>query len=472
MKILLVNPPLTREEIAGRMKKVINLLPPLGIGYIAAVLEKAGFAVKILDCPPLRLSHADLGAFVQAEKPDIIGFTASTIAVHSAGRAAVNARSLSPESLLVIGGSHVSALPEETMSKGIFDVGVIGEGEQTFLQLALRLRSGSRDFADIAGLIYHDKGRFVRTESRTFAKDLDSLPFPALHLFPPLSKYYPMPGSVRKKPYVQVMSSRGCPYRCTFCDRATFGGKYRARSPQNVVDEIEMLIARFGVKEIKFNDDTFNVDEDRVVGICEEIIKRRLEIIWTCRIHARNVSVRLLKIMKHAGCWQIGFGIESGDRELLARLNKSLTLEQALLAVAWAKEADLNVKVSFMFGLPGETQATMARTITFAKTLLADIVNFHVFIPFPGTEIFRRMDDVGRILHRDYEKYCQLNVPPGVKLPFLPQGLSEDDIRKASVRGHRSFYLRPSYLWRQLRQVRSFFDIWRYWQGLLTVAGL
>lgn len=454
------------------MNRIINLLPPLGIGYVAAVLETEGFQVEIIDCPPLNLSQNDLSAILTREKPAIIGVTATTVSVKSAITAAQNTKALLPNSLLVIGGPHLTALPEETMRNSCFDVGVVGEGEYSFLELAQKFRSGSRYFSDIRGLICRDNEELIRTGERAFIKDLDSLPFPALHLFPPLSKYHPMPGNVRRIPYVQMITSRGCPYQCTFCDRNVFGERYRMRSSHNVVDEVERLIGEYGVREVKFNDDTFTINQGRVIQICEEMLRRNLKIVWACRTHVRNVSKALLRIMRRAGCWQIGFGIEAGDHKILGEIKKSMTLEEGKAAIEWAKKEGINVKISFMFGLPGETKETILRTIEFAKTLKADIVNFHIFIPFPGTELFKRICQEGTLSHRNYQYYCQLNLPKYMHLPYIPQGMTEEQVRQASIMAHKAFYLRPSYIYSQLIQIRSIFDIYRYWQAFLTIINL
>ena len=472
MKIFLVNPPLTRQEAAGKMQGIVNLLPPLGIGYIASTLEQEGFQVKIIDCPALNLTHAHLSSIFETEKPEIIGFTITTLSVSSAIIASRDSKSVSPSSLIVIGGPHPTSLPEETMNNGNFDVVVLGEGEYSFLEVAQRVKSGSRDFSDIKGLMYRKNGELAYTAKRDYVDNLDSLPFPAFHLFPPLSKYHPMPGNVRGVPYVQMMTSRGCPYQCTFCDRKVFGQLFRARSPKNVVDEIEMLMQRFAIKEVKFNDDTFNVNPARVIEICEEMLKRNIKILWTCRVHVKNLSLELLKIMKRSGCWQIGFGIESADAAILEKIKKNITLDECRDAVRVAKACRMNVKVSFMLGLPGETEKTMQKTIDFAKTLPADIVNFHIFIPFPGTELFNKINNEGLLLHRNYQHYCQLNLPKYMHLPFISEGLEEEQIRKFSSRAHRSFYLRPIYIGRQLRQIRSFSDVYRYWQGFLAIVSL
>jgi anaerobic magnesium-protoporphyrin IX monomethyl ester cyclase len=320
--------------------------------------------------------------------------------------------------------------------------------------------------------MYRRDGQLIFTGERGYIDDLDSLPFPALHLFPPLSLYHPMPGNVKKIPYAQMMTSRGCPYQCTFCDRKVFGRLFRARSPKNVVDEIETLMKRFGVKEVKFNDDTFNVDQKRVIDICEEILTRNIKIPWTCRVDANHLSQDLLKIMRRAGCWQIGFGIENADPAILKSIKKSISPEEGRSIVRLAKKCGMNVKVSFMFGLPGETEATIRSTIDFAKTLPADIVNFHIFIPFPGTELFQTISAQGALLHRNYQHYCQLNLPKDNHLPFVPKGLTEDQIRQFSSRAYKSFYLRPAYIYSQLKQIRSLADIDRYWQAFLAIMGL
>lgn len=372
----------------------------------------------------------------------------------------------------MIGGPHPTALPEETMHNSPFDVAVLGEGEYSFLELAQKFRNGSKDFSDIDGLVYKRDGGLIFTGKRAYVDDLDSLPFPALHLFPPLSIYHPMPGNVRKMPYAQMMTSRGCPYQCTFCDRKVFGQLFRARSPKNVVDEIETLVRQFGVKEVKFNDDTFNVDVKRVIDICEEILKRNIKIPWTCRVHINNLSLDLLKVMKQAGCWQIGFGIENTDPGILKDIKKIMSPEDGRKAVQMAKECGINVKVSFMFGLPGETEETMRKTAAFARTLPADIVNFHIFVPFPGTELFQTISAHGELLHKNYQHYCQLNLPKNMHLPFVPKGLTENQIRRHSSEAYKAYYLRPAYIYSQVRQIRSLSDIYRYWQAFLAIIEL
>ncbi|MGE5197413.1 MAG: B12-binding domain-containing radical SAM protein [Deltaproteobacteria bacterium] len=454
------------------MRRIVNLLPPLGIGYIAALLEKNGFAVKIIDCPPLGLAHDDVRKELEIEKPQLVGITATTISIGSAMKTARSARSVLPHSLIAIGGPHVTALPEETMEGGDFDVAVIGEGEYSFLELAQRFLGGSSDFSGIRGLAYRRDGELVFTGERSYIENLDSLPYPAFHLFPPLSVYHPMPGNVKKMPYTQIMTSRGCPYQCTFCDRKVFGQVFRSRSPKNVVGEIEMLMKRFGIREVKFNDDTFNADPERAADICEEMLKRNLRIPWTCRVHINKISRELLTTMRRAGCWQIGFGIESTDPDILEQIKRPVPPEKGREAVLLAKKCGMNVKVSFMLGLPGENEKTIQDTIDFSKTTPADIVNFHIFIPFPGTELFRNITSQGALLHRNYHQYCQLNLPKDSRLPFVAEGLTEEQIRRASSRAHKSFYLRPAYIVSQLLQIRSIFDVQRYWKGFVTIIGL
>ncbi len=454
------------------MTRIINLLPPLGIGYVASLLEKEGFRVAIFDCPAQGLSHEQLQAALKKEAPRIVGFTATTISIVSALAAARNCRDSLPGVLICIGGPHVTALPEETMAAGVFDAAILGEGEYTFLDLARRVRDGGRDFSGINGLAYKTEAGLVFNPERSHIKDLDTLPFPAFHLFPPLSSYHPMPGNVKRLPYAQMMTSRGCPFQCTFCDRKVFGRDFRCRSAANVIDEVEWLVQRFGVREVKFNDDTFNVDAARVEKICEGLMKKKLKLPWTCRVHADNLTRGLLKTMRRAGCWQIGFGIENADPAMLSRIKKEITPERGRNAARLAKECGMNVKVSFMLGLPGETEESMRETLRFARTLKADIVNFHIFIPFPGTELYRQLETEHSIRHHDYQDYCQLNLPLDRRLPFVAPGLNEEMIRKASSTAHRSFYLRPGYILSQLVQVRTPLDIYRYWQAFLTVLSL
>jgi len=304
-----------------------------------------------------------------------------------------------PDTPLVIGGPQLCSAPEKTMRDGPYDLGVLGEGEETMLELAKAIAGGERDLSRIRGLIRRGTGGLIFNEPRPYIEDLDILPFPARHLYPPLDRYRPVPASYIKKPVGLMISSRGCPYQCIFCDRKVFGNRFRAHSSRYVVDEMEELIKKYGAKEIRFMDDTFTLDIKRVDAICDEIFKRKIKAPWTCLTRVNTVNLDILKKMKRAGCWQVIYGIESGDQRMLDIIKKSVTVEQNELGVRLAKKAGLNVRATFVFGLPGETLETIRRTVEFAKRADLDVVNFFTVILFPGNELFSMAKKEG-IKHR------------------------------------------------------------------------
>lgn len=479
LKIVLINPPLTAEEQAGSLKEVANILPPLGIGYIAAVLEKNDFPVKVIDCRPLNMNIQQLIDELKKENPHVIGITATVLEAKRAIDISNILKKEMPRTLLVIGGPHFTSMPTETLKESAFDIGVYGEGEITFLELANAIEEAkvkkmkSLSLKKIKGLHYKDRyGKIFFTGAREYIQDLDSLPFPARHLYPPLNKYHPVPASYIKFPLGHLMSSRGCPYQCIFCDRKIFGNKYRARNPQKVVDEIEELIKVYGAKEIKFFDDTFTMDPQRVIKICDEMERRKIRIPWSCLTRANTVSKELLQRMKKAGCWQVAMGLESGDQRMLNIMKKGVTVEQNELAVKWAKEAGLNVRAFFVIGMPGETIESIEKTIKFAKRLPLDVVTFYALTLYPGNELYEIVKKEGKILHEDFSQYtCIIDVKK-TKLTYVPEGLTEEQIREAISRAHKEFYLRPGYLIRQLLSIRSFSDIKRYWQGFKAIIGM
>jgi len=479
LKIVLVSPPLTAEEQAGSLKEVANILPPLGIGYIAAVLEKNDFPVKIIDCRPLDITVEQLIEELKNEKPHIIGITATVLEANRAIEISKILKKELPNTLLVIGGPHFTSMPVETLKDSAFDIGVYAEGEITFLELANTIEEAknkkikSLNLAEIKGLYYKNKERRIFfTGMREYIQDLDSLPFPARHLYPPLNKYHPVPASYIKFPLGHLMSSRGCPNQCIFCDRKVFGNKYRARDSKKVVDEIEELIKVYGAKEIKFFDDTFTLNPNRVIEICNEMEKRNIKVPWSCLTRANTVSEELFRKMKKAGCWQVAFGLESGDQRMLNIMKKGITVEQNELAVKWAKKAGLNVRAFFVIGMPGETMESIERTIKFAKRLPLDVVTFYSLTLYPGNELYEIVKKEGKIIHCDFSQYTPIIDVEKTKLAYVPEGLTEEQIRKAVSRAHKEFYLRPSYLARQVISIRSLSDIKRYWQGFKVVIGM
>ena len=472
-RVLLINPPMSMEEQAGKssMEVVTNILPSLGIGYIAAVLEENDIAVEVIDCQPLNIDHEELRKELKRKEADVIGITATTLSFPSAVKTAVEAKKECSDSYIVIGGPHITAAPETTMAHGCFDAGVYGEGEVTFLELIQKIGAGE-DLKNVKGLYLRKNGKTYFTGHRPFIQNLDKLPFPARHLFPPLSSYHPTSASCRSEPLATIMSSRGCPNKCTFCDRKIFGNVTRLRSVDNILDEMEEVIYKHGAREIKFFDDTFTLDKNRILDLCKGISERGIDIEWSCLTRVNAVSQELLKEMRRAGCWQILFGLESGDQKMLNRMKKGITLSMSRRAVYWARNAGLNIRACFVIGTPGETLDSINRTIEFAKSLDLDAVNFYAFVPLPGTEIYDNLVKEGTLRHEKYEHYNVMINSPDAEIPYVPSGLTEEELKEQISYAHKSFYFRPRYIIRQILRTRKVGDVKRYIFGFRAVIGL
>ncbi|MFH1620134.1 MAG: radical SAM protein [bacterium] len=340
------------------------------------------------------------------------------------------------------------------------------------LEIAEQFKSGKLNPWKIKGIIYRHNGELKTTASREYIQDLDSLPFPARHLFPPADKYRPVLGSCINRPFAHLISSRGCPYQCGFCDRKVFGNKFRARSPENVVDEIEKLISLHGAREIKFFDDTFTLDKERAYGIFNELEKRKIQIPWSCVTRADCVDKPFLQSMKKTGCWQVVYGIESGDQRMLDIMKKGLTLQQSESAVVLAKDAGLNARATFIIGVPGETMESLNKTIEFAKKLPLDVVNFYACTLYPGNELYKIAKKEGAMLHEDYSQYTPSIDVHKTRLAYVPEGLTEEQLRAAVARGYKEFYLRADYIYRQILAIRSWDDMARYWKAFKIILKL
>lgn len=289
---------------------------------------------------------------------------------------------------IVFGGPHATYLPYETLVKQCVDIVICGEGEGALVELAQRLEKGET-LDGVKGVLYKDNdGQIKDNGSRPLIDDLDSILFPAYQLMD-MEQYYPSVNSkFTNKGFASIITSRGCPHRCTFCSHKMFGSKIRFRSVKNVVDEIELLTRKYRIGEFIFLDDTFTVDAKRVMAICDMISNRGLNITWTCNFRANNASVELYSIMRRAGCNGIHIGVESASQVVLNTMKKDISLEQIRNAVRLAKKHIGHVVCGFIFGMPGDTMERAKRTIEFAKELNPDYATFTIATPIPGSELF------------------------------------------------------------------------------------
>lgn len=381
MTILLLNPPAFLE---GK-----PTIPPLGLAYIAAVLREKQFQVKIVDFDLERKKFSLLEDFIDRERPELVGISALTLQVENAYAMARRIKARLPNCRVVIGGPHPSSLPESTLeeSGGAIDIVVVGEGEYRLLDIARDV-----DLQTIKGIVYKKNGDYIRTPASPPIADIDLLPLPARDLLP-ISQYSGW-GPLKALPTTHLIASRGCPYDCIFCsEKSVFGKTHRARNPLKIVDEIEHLMQRYGMKEVAFYDDLFTLRKKQVLAICQEIIQRKIAVQWKTLSRVDTVNLDMLQAMKSAGCWLISYGFESGSQTILDNIRKRQTVDQCLKAAAWTRQAGIKVYGFFMIGNVGETEETVCDTIHFARKLGPDYFQFTIVRPDPGSYLFNQHKD-------------------------------------------------------------------------------
>lgn len=435
--IVLINPPLSLEERYGRLSEAGSTLPSIGLLGLASVVRKAGHKVKIVEAASSNISYEESLQQILAFKPDIVGFTAVTSSIYKAANLSQMIKKNRPETKIIIGGPHITAVPEETMSRfPQFDVAAIGEGENTLKELAGSLENNGR-LKDIPGILFRENGQYVKTEPRPLIKNLDELPFPAWDLIDnfPLG-YKPAAFKCKRLPAAYIISARGCPHHCIFCDTSVFSRQYRAFSAEYIVEMIKVLKTDFRVREIIFEDDIFTIFKKRLILLCETLIKNKINISWSCNGRVDAVKPEILKLMKKAGCWQIAYGIESGDPKILEFSRKRIKIEQIRQALEWTHKAGILTKGFFILGFPLETEETIKKTIAFAKSNYLDDVSVSQMTPFPGSEMYRIGEKYGSI-NKNWEKMNLLEVV------FVPHGLTKEKLDMYQRKFLREFYLRP-----------------------------
>jgi len=453
---LLIFPPITLEE---RYSKKLDISaggfqPPLGLAYIAALLEQNGLEVGIIDAPTQNMSSSDVLSEIKRRAPDIVGISVLTPNAHRGLAIAREVKDEFSNTKIILGGPHASILGKRILEENSFvDIVVQGEGEYTALEIAQ-----GHPLEQVNGICYRVNGTVVSTSPRGYIENLDKLPFPARHLLP-MRMYRPHPNQYSRLPVVHMLATRGCPYRCTFCSKSVFGRIYRTRSANNVIDEIKLCMQEFKAKEIAFVDDEFVIKRSWTLEFCNRLIDDDLDIVWRCSARVNTVDRQLLELMAKAGCYDISYGIEAGSQLLLDTIRKDITLDQVRDAVKWTKEAGIGVTASFMLALPGESPDLAEKTIDFAIELDPAYAQFCVTTPYPGTELYRQCQDYG-VVRYDYSKYTIWDPV------FVPHGYKdEEEIRQIERSAFKRFYLRPKYIWKQLKKIRSIEDLKRNFDG-------
>lgn len=439
MKVLLIHPPPLADDVQSDV-----LYPPLGLAYVASALKADGHEVNIYDANALRSTINDTAKYVTSFKPEVVGITATTPAILDAFSVAKAVKEYDQETPVIMGGVHPTINPEHTLKNPHVDYVVIGEGEQTTPQLLSAIEEGNIN-NKIEGIAFK-KGKQVKINSkRPLIKDLDTIPYPAYELLP-IEKYVCPQSS--KKPFMTMITSRGCPFSCIFCDvQVVFGRTYRTHSPERSIAEIKYLMDEFGVKEIFFKDSEFTLDNKRVEKICDMIMEEGININWLCNGRVTHVTEKLLKKMKKAGCRFITYGVESGDQRMLDTLKKQIKLDDARNAFKWTRDVGIRTVANFMIGGPGETRESVKKTLDFAIELDPDYVQFNCATPFPGTELYDLAVKNDWMLEKDLEKIrydtCIMNA---TKIPT-------EELCKMPGKQYLAYYLRPGYILNHLRKL-------------------
>lgn len=448
------------EERYGKyLKRGGVFLPPWGLALLAAILRKERYDVMILDCEVLRLDYDQSCKEIFKFNPSIVGFTAATVSVHNAAMLASKIKKVNKNIPLIVGGVHVSGVPVETMKYfKDFDIGVIGEGEETIVELVKNIKDKSQ-YKNIKGIVYRDNGEIIINEPRPYIKELDSLPFPAFDLLPDIGKHYkPSPIYFKKLPHAMVLSSRGCFGKCTFCDKTVSGHKMRFHSADYIVDLILELNKKYGIRDLIFHDDVFIVNRKRLYKFCELFKKKNIKVVWQANARIDSVNLEVLKTIKESNCWLIAYGIESGSQKILNMANKRIKLEQIKQTLEWTKMAGLETKGYFILGLIGETKETLKETENFIMDIPLDILALNLFTPFPNTIDYFRAPKYGSF-NNDWRLLNQHNVV------FIPNGLTAKELEETCKRIQTKFYFR-------LRVVFYFIKkLFNYQKALIIING-
>jgi radical SAM superfamily enzyme YgiQ (UPF0313 family) len=448
-EIILINPP---NYSFGRVQSIRKTSPPLGLLYIGTFLKKKGYRVKIID------GMIQPGLLEDMSKADsnfkVVGLTSTTPTVASALATARMIKENKPNCSIVLGGPHACICYPDLIQEECVDYVVLGEGEYVFENLCNAIISG-KVIKDWSGII--SKDHRVKVSRPGYIIELDNIPFPDRSLIP-LKAYVLSPINYKTKPSAQVITTRGCPFGCTFCSNPVHGRKVRHHSPEYVIEEIKYLKREFGVKDIAFWDDTFTLDAGKVETICRLMLKENLACTWSCTGRVDRINADLLRLMKKAGCWQIAFGVESGSERLLKKIKKGITRSQIISAFDLCNNIGIETRAFFILGIPSETLSESYETIEFAKSLKPSYAQFSLAVPYPGSEWYHEAIATGW----SSPEWEYFNTYPQDEPVYVPSGRTGKELFDLQSYAVKSFYFRPSYIFNRLKSINSMRDLVKY----------
>ncbi len=465
-KTLLLHPLGYKSTDADKdISRKANIMPPLGLASIAAYLEVNGITADIIDCYANPDSDTLIKAYLLRKQPDFIGFSCTSSSFLDGVRILTFAKRILPKVKAVFGGPHVSALKQAILRDypGI-DYVCVGEGEEALRELML---ADPDRIGRIKGIVHRDgSGEILFTGHRKHLLDLDALPFPAYEKLAGYPERYSLPiFNYPKTPNTSCISSRGCPYACSYCDRSVFRRSFRYNSADYLYRHLEYLKTRFNIRHINFYDDQFTFNRKRVETLMDRLIAKPLAMTFNCAVRAEHIDYPLLKKMKQAGCWMISLGIETGDPDLLAMHRKNADLRMLEQKIRLIKKAGIRVKGLLMMGLPGESESSIKKSMDYVYSLPVDDFNLAKFTPFPGAPVTRDIETKGRF---DYD----LEKMDCMHFLFIPRGLTRERLEELFVRFYKKHFLRAKVLWGYFTMVWRSPDSWyRFIMGLPQFIG-
>lgn len=471
-RVLLAQPLWPKSQQWGRFAKGAgNNTFAYGMASIAAVAEKAGFSVNVLDTQVEETSETEFIRFLEEGRFDVIGmpcYTGSALWVFDTAKLC---KRILPDAVVILGNIHPTIMPQETLQEcPEVDAVVIGEGELTFLDLLHHYRDGKSSLKDILGIAFRDRNEVVVNAPRPLIQDLNTLPMPAYHLFP-MEKYVFVAYWVRRYPTFGITINRGCPFRCAFCNANTIHGrKLRHKSHERIIEEIKFLQTRYGARGFVFQDSTFTTDKTWVHSFCEELIRQNIHIPWSCLSRVDTLDEEILRVMKQAGCWCISLGIESGNQKSLDLIMKGTTVEQNCKAVELALKTGIYIGGTYIIGLPGEDESDVNRTIAFAKDLATHFALFFLPVPFPGTRLWELCKKDGGL--RETASWDDFRATDFSNPVYVNPILGKEKMIGLYRKAMQSYYCHPKVIARNLLSIRSLDDIRRYWYGVLALIGI
>jgi anaerobic magnesium-protoporphyrin IX monomethyl ester cyclase len=451
----------------------VGILPPLGLGYIAAVLQQSGHEVQIIDT---RLDpwSPELAQRIRDFNPGVVGISIFVISEIEGYKLATGIKAICPKVPIVMGGPQVGYFPKAPLERcSAVDITVRGEGEYIMRDIVDALEHEC-SLQNIPNIYYRSTdGSIVVSPPTAAVPNLEELPFPARELMD-LKRYAPEVYEFQKLPATNILATRGCAYgQCTFCfESGQFRTKYRYQSPEKLIREMEMLRDVYGIREVVFNDDDLLSNGKLLTEFSELAIQRNLGMRWSCWGRVTPCSKKLLEVIAKAGCWLVSFGIESGNQDLLDKLQKGMTIEKCRQVVSWAHEAGIETLGTFMIAIPGETPEKADKTIDFAIDLDLTYAAFIPTHPLYGTPLFETCISEGRLVKSPYSHQpIQTRYLP--RISFVPEGYKDEkEVQEVLTRAYRRFYFRPAYWWKHIKKLASGYSLEKYWTGFKFAISL